>query len=233
MLLLLAVTAQAQPLETRTFEYGITAAGLPVGTRSLKVTYIGGHQGEQRLMECYTEIPVAGFSQRVSGMSAYSLTPGFSASNAQGAEVWEVQAVRESSGLQVHFVDARGTQSSHVTFSQVNTTSLALMDPQRSLGQASQLNLLSAETGEILSGPLEMLGSEQVLVGGQSLAAQHYVWTPDTGPVHLYYGEQGVLLKTQTRVAGQAVELTLTEPPQARTLDLKLDLSPSVQEESL
>lgn len=233
MLLLLAVTAQAQPLETRTFEYGITAAGLPVGTRTFRVTYIAGHLGEQRLMECYTEIPVAGFSQRVSGISADSLTPGFSANNAQGSEVWEVQAVRDTSGLQVHFVDGRGTQTSHLNFSQVNTTSLALMDPERSLGQAAQLNLLSAETGEILSGPLEMLGSEQVLVGGQSLAAQHYVWTPETGPVHLYYGAQGVLLKTQTRVAGQAVELTLTEAPQPRSMTLDLDLSPAVQEESL
>ena len=65
-------------------------------------------------------------------------------------------------------------------------------------------------------------------------------WLPSTtcgprrpGPVHLFYGEQGVLLKTQTRVAGQAVELTLTQPPQTRTLELNLDLGPAVQEESL
>ena len=230
MLLLLAATALG---DTQTLEYGITAAGLPVGTRSLKITYLPGPQGEQRLLECYTEIPIAGFSQRVSGLSSDSLPPGFSANNAQSGERWEVQAVRNSGGLQVHFVDGRGTQSSQLDFHQVNTTSLALMDPQRALGQASQLDLLSAETGEILSGPLVLVGGEQVLVGGQSLAAQHYLWSPDTGPVHLFYGEQGVLLKTQTRVAGQAVELTLTQPPQTRTLELNLDLGPAVQEESL
>jgi hypothetical protein len=107
------------------------------------------------------------------------------------------------------------------------------MDPERSLGQASQLDMLSAETGEILSGPLQLLGSETVQVGAKSLPAQHYLWTPETGPVHLFYGEQGVLLQTRTRVAGQQVELTLTEPPQTRELELNLDLGPAVQEESL
>lgn len=235
MLFLLATTALAdtQSLETRSLEYGITAAGLPVGTRSLKITYLPGPQGEQRLLECYTEIPIAGFSQRVSGLSADSLPPGFSATNAQSGESWEVQAVRNSGGLQVHFVDARGTQSSQLAFHQVSTTSLALMDPERSLGQASQLDMLSAETGEILTGPLQLLGSETVLVGGESLPAQHYLWTPETGPVHLYYGAQGVLLQTRTRVAGQQVELTLTQPPASRVLDLDLDLGPAVQEESL
>lgn len=230
MLLLLAATAFA---DTQSLEYAITAAGLPVGTRSLKITYLPGPQGEQRLLECYTEIPIAGFSQRVSGLSADSLPPGFAANNAQGGESWEVQAVRNAGGLQVHFVDARGTQSSQFAFHQVSTTSLALMDPERSLGQASQLDMLSAETGEILSGPLQLLGSETVQVGAKSLPAQHYLWTPETGPVHLFYGEQGVLLQTRTRVAGQQVELTLTEPPQTRELELNLDLGPAVQEESL
>ncbi len=230
MLLLLAATAWA---ETQTLEYGITAAGLAVGTRSLKITYLPGPQGEQRLLECYTEIPIAGFSQRVSGLSTDSLTPGFSANNAQGGEVWEVQAVREDGGLQVHFIDSRGTQSSALAWTQVDTSTLALMDPERSLGQASRLDMLSAETGEVLSGPLEKVGTESLSIGGATVPAEHYLWTPETGAVHFYYGESGVLLQTRTRIAGQEVQLTLSELPAERSLDLDLDLGPAVQEQSL
>ncbi|MED5373814.1 MAG: DUF6134 family protein [Myxococcota bacterium] len=231
MLLLLAATASAETLQ---LDYTLRAQGLQVGTRSLKVSYLPSADGsEDRLLECYTELPAADFSQRVSGLSADSLVPGFSARNAQGGELWEVQAARSQQGLNVSFSDARGLQASTLDFSQVNATTLSLMDPGRSLQGQTQLELLSAETGQVLNGPLQQLDPETLEIGGQPIAAQHYLWSPSSGPVHLYYADSGVLLRSTLTLAGQTLELSLDAPPPARTLDTQLLLGPDVQEESL
>jgi hypothetical protein len=81
------------------------------------------------------------------------------------------------------------------------------------------LRVLSAESGSVISGTLEARGLENVVVGGEVLAAQSWVWHAGEGDVDLYYGPHGHLLKYSIDVLGQTLEATLSEAPSARSYE--------------
>ena len=77
--------------------------------------------------------------------------------------------------------------------------------------------MLSAELGEIHTGPLSDRGEVIVPVGGRSLTAREYLWTLPEGQVRLAYDPSGVLLRYTLNVAGRSVTATLDAPPEGRS----------------
>jgi hypothetical protein len=211
MLLLLLPTALAS--ETWDLTYTVTLADAPVGQRVLTVTYLPGPHGEQRLLECYTDAP--GVKQRVSG------TPegAFAALNQQGGAHWEVQSAAVPTGWMVSYADSAGLQQDTLRLGAFDATSLSLMDPGQVLEPDPSFRVLSAETGEVLTGPLTQVGPTQVQVGDTLVDGTEYSWASPTGAIRVVTDPTGLVLSTSTQLAGQTLEMTLDALPPERTWD--------------
>ena len=106
-----------------------------------------------------------------------------------------------------------GVSSRTLAWNEVDQTSLSLLDPGGVNLKEGQLDLLSAETGEVLSGPLQQLGPVEVQVGEQSLPGTAWLWTVEGTELELVYGLDGTPLRYRSWLFGQPVELVLEQAP--------------------
>ena len=105
------------------------------------------------------------------------------------------------------------------SYDELDLTTLSLIDPgvMEQLQGKSQLRVLAAESGTVLSGPLKEIGAGQVKVGGQTVPVTSYVWTLPEGEMRLDYGATGHLVRYTTSFAGRQITATLDAPPPERT----------------
>ena len=99
--------------------------------------------------------------------------------------------------------------------SRIDLSSADLMDPysRLPLSYYDQARILSAETGEVLVGPVEKLGVSEVTIGGQPIQVTGYAWTSTEGRSEFYYSADGFLVKYKTQLVGIELEAVLHDPP--------------------
>ncbi len=221
MLLLLSTVALAQPAKM-TLRYTMTLDGQPIGHREVTVNTLGP---DLRMLEVWTEgnLPLGvHFEQRLTGLASQDVQA-FAAVNEESVLVHdlgfkggvpsEVQLVRSPEGWRVTVAMPTGVSSSTYSWEQVDQTSLSLLDPGGVQLKEGQLELLSAETGELLSGPLVQVGAVEVQVGDQLLPGTAWMWTVEGTELELVYGLDGTPLRYRSWLLGQPVELVLDSPP--------------------
>lgn len=188
--------------ETQSIRYDVLWNGEIVGHRDLTITYVPEAVGEVRMLESRTSVTIGGiaFEQHCSGIGSRRVE-GFASTMQDQDGVWEVQAVRSPTGLDVQTRSAAGVREE--SLASVEHTTLSLMDPGVRLGPG-HTRILSAETGDAIVGTLEQ--------------AQDGTWTLSTegGTHQLRYGPEGHLLEWNTRLFGHEVVLRGEAPP-ART----------------
>jgi hypothetical protein len=231
MLLLLCV-AQAKPA-TLTLRYEMTLNGAPIGHRDVTVTSMGP---DLRMIEVWTEgdLPLdVHFEQKLTGLAGTDPQP-FAAVNEERGMPSEVQLARSPEGWVVSVVEPTRVGSSNLAWADLDETSLSLIDPGGvRLRDGQTLDVLSAETGEMLSGPVRDAGPVTVEVGGVSLPGQAWVWTVEGAELELVYGDDGTPLRYRSVLLGQPVELVLQAAPDwGEALDAPL-IAPKVTEEEL
>lgn len=207
--------------EAHTFSYRLVLDGAEVGQREVTVRYL---DDDVRLIEAQTTLgltvgrQVVDFEQRLAGRGRRS-TGGFVASNRESETRSQVQLVEHDTGWTRVVIDPWGETLDELPWAAFDETSLSLMDPgaTRRFQGLTTLRVLSAETGDVLSGPLEEVGSKTIQVDGEPTEATAYVWQPaGLGNITLVYGTRGHLLAWTWSYFGVLVKGQITSglPPE-------------------
>jgi hypothetical protein len=228
ILALLAVFLLATPVahaETRELIYDMVLDGSSVGRRRVTLRYLPGEHGEIRMVESYTEFSILlgskpfTFVQRLSGMGAVGPS-GFVSSMREGGRPEEVQLTERLDGWRVSLAARGRLKSWDLPAGSFDATSLTLVDPDAAvevISSGATLRVLSAETGNIVEGQIESLGSGTVSIAGQKMNVTRWRWVLPVGAVDLSYGPAGHLLAYTVLVAGKTMEVQLQAVPEPRT----------------
>ncbi len=216
----LSVPAPAADRE-HTLVWDITAGGTRIGSRNLVVRYLDDDAGTSRILEAYTEIdgqigPTRlRWRQRMTAhVDAREPASFHSVIDHDGTPI-EVQGRWTPSAWIVTTLANGRPRTVDVPLGRVDLSTADLLDPDTRfpLSHFSDVRILSAETGEVLLGPVEQLGVREVTIAGKPLSATTYAWTSPQGRWELSYSADGFLVRSVTQLLGITVEAQLREPP--------------------
>lgn len=227
-LLLVAPPALA---EEQALHYQLLAADRAVGSRDATVKYLPTGSGELRLLEAWTSLLLPlpkgtlRYEQRLG--ARFGGDRSFVASMATNGEVREVQARQEADGTwSITVASAAGAYERRLEAKAIDLTSAELFDGERALQTLQaiqQLRILSAETGEVLEGPLEALGPSTIGVGPDEVEILRFRFTPPEGSMTLAYTHEGWLVAYDYGILGLLVGARLEKLPPARTFGTVLE----------
>ncbi|MEL6346041.1 MAG: hypothetical protein AAFV53_23220 [Myxococcota bacterium] len=222
--------------------------GAVVGHRDVSVRYLAPEtpQGkETRILETFTEMDVEiggwGFAltNRSTGMASASKSS-FTSSLSTNGKVSEIQARRRGDGSwegTAHYAD--GIQAIALRRTEVDLSTLDLLDPGRSmlLRDGVRLRVLSAETGQVMTGVLKDLGEDTLTVGDREVVVHRWLWNPPEATFELAWAESGLLVDWSATFRGKRLDADIRALPVERTYgELQTEEFvelPSVSEEAL
>jgi hypothetical protein len=219
MLLLLAwlpLALAADPTE-QNLAWDLTVDGQVVGTRTLTVKYTATPEGTvRRIVESYAEVNEAfQFQQRMTGMAGL-LPASFHAVTFADGESREVQARVQQEGWRVAVSEKGKSKTYDLPDSRIDLSTVDLVDPATTvpISRYETARLLNAETAEILEGTVSRLGPSDLIIEGQQVHVEEYMWEPAGKPAsYYYYTADGFLVKYETTMAGRKVTAMLQSPP--------------------
>lgn len=240
MLTFLALAGLAQAAEqTHTLSWMLLAGGKQVGTRELTVRYLEGDAGTNRVLESYTDIngalgPVqVRYRQRLTAHVDAREPAAFHSVVDDNGSMLEVQGRWTPSNWVVTTTTAGRSRTTEMPLTRIDLSTSDLMDPYTRvpLSHLEAAKILSAETGEVLSGSVENLGVSELTFGGQIVQVSGYAWTSPEGRSEFYYSPDGFLVKYSTQLLGAQIEAKLTTPPPGGVDDFPVgSRGPSVEE---
>lgn len=148
------------------------------------------------------------FEQHLSANAEQGRPASFSATLQRADGALEVQARRAGVTWTVTVADARGARTHSLPHTRVDLSSVDLFDPmsERGLRGRSHVRLLSAETGKIEEGPVEYLGNEELVIGGELLFTAVYRWSTEVGVHRYWYASNGWLVRFEVPLQERMVE---------------------------
>jgi len=216
----LALPAAAADREN-TLVWDISAGGARIGTRNLVVRYLDGEAGTSRILESYTELegqlgPTRlRWRQRMTAhVDAREPASFHSVIDHDGTPI-EVQGRWTPSAWVVTTLANGRPRTVDMPLTRIDLSTADLLDPDTRfpLSHFSDIRMLSAETGEVLTGPVEQLGVREITIAGKPLAVTTYAWTSPQGRWELSYSTDGFLVRSVTQLLGITLEAQLREPP--------------------
>lgn len=240
MLLFLALAADALATDLEhTLVWNLSVAGQPVGTRQLTVRYIEGDAGTNRILESYTDL--AGrlgpldvrYRQRMTAhVDAREPAAFHSVIDQNGAGV-EVQGRWTPSAWIVTQTGNGRSRTTEMPLTRIDLSTADLMDPysRLPLSRFDEARILSAETGDVLVGPVEKLGVSEVKIGGQTVQVSGYAWTSPMGRSEFRYSADGFLVSYVTQLLGVEIAAVLQDPPPGGVDDFPVATAPPKIEE--
>lgn len=219
-LALAAVTANAAELEHR-LVWKLSVKGAPVGERTAVIRYLEGSAGTNRIVESYTDLNGAvgpmkvRYRQRMTASIDAREPASFHAVNDQGGATLEVQGRWTPSGWVVTSTASGRSRTVDMPIGRIDLSTADLMDPYTRvpLSYYTEARILSAESGEVLVGPVAKLGVSEIAIQGQPVQVSGYAWTSPQGRSEFYYSADGFLVRYKTQLLGIELEAVLDAPP--------------------
>jgi hypothetical protein len=231
---------------TQSLSYDIVVNGAVVGSRDVSIRYLEPFtpgDAESRVIETWTELEarVGGWRAEVQNRSTGHITrsdSSFTSSLSLNGDVSEVQGRTLADGRwQLHGIFNRRLSNWELRRTEVDLSTLDLLDPIRSqqLTTLTQARVLSAETGQVMTGPVADLGEGVLIVGGQEVRVHRWSWTPQEGRFELAWSSDGMLLGWSAEIKGQTIQGRLKALPEPRSFGVAPALTglPEFVEEEL
>lgn len=239
--------APAMAEDPRTVAFDLLMNGEVVGSREVTLRYLPAEEGvsdhEVRITQTWTQIDadIAGWTFTVRNRTTSHATDfrsSFTSSVSVNGDLSEIQGRTIDSGRwKVSEIRSGKHSTRELRRTEVDLSTMDLLDPVRSqiITDLTRVQLLSAETGDVLIGVLEDLGEGDLTVGDRTVAVHRWgVDTPE-GRVELAWDAEGLLLESSMVIRGQVIETRLKEIPPPReygAFELSMD-APDVDEEEL
>lgn len=227
-LLLSASLAHAAP---DTLSWQLEVNGKAVGERTLTVATEQTPYGELRTLRAETRvdatvlgIPFA-YRQNMAANADRGPASFISVIERQGG-LSEVQGRLGASGWRLTVTEGGRARSFEIPANDVDLSTADLMDPHSRVGlrRFTDVRVLSAETGDVVSGKVEPLGPSTVTVAGRPVPVEGYALVTDQGRGLFYYTTEGWLVRFESRVFGQDLAGQLAAPPPVGIDDEPVDL---------
>ena len=214
--------------------WNLSIQGNVVGRRDLSVKYVKGDVGMRRIIESWTELDGAAgpirvqYRQRMTAHAEGSDPAAFQSVIDEGGARREVQGRWTPSAWWVT-VNADGRQRTlELPINRIDLSTADLMDPSSRLplSHFEEARILSAESGEVLSGPITQLGIQDMDVAGESVLVTGYAWDSAQGRSEFYYSADGFLVRYTTQLLGIQMEANLAKPPPGGVDDFPVSYGP-------
>jgi len=205
----------------QTLVWDVTSQGTNLGTRTLVVRYLEGEAGTNRVLEAFTDLNGQVGSMKIrwrQRMTAY----------VPAHEPASFHSVIDTNGTPIE-VQGRWTQSNWVVTTvangkprtvelpstKIDLSTADLLDPDSRfpLSHLSTARILSAETGEVLTGPMTSTGAKELTIAGQPVPVTTYLWTSPQGGFEFSYSSDGFLVRQVSQLLGVTIEAQLRQPP--------------------
>lgn len=220
ILTLLIGMASGAEMEHR-LSWDLSIQGTTIGKRDLTVKYVKGDIGMRRIIESWTEIdgdagPIrVQYRQRMTAHAEGRDPAAFQSVIDEGGARREVQGRWSPSAWWVT-VNADGRQRTlELPINRIDLSTADLMDPasRLPLSHFEEARILSAETGEVLTGGITQLGTKELDVAGDSVLCNGYAWDSPQGRSEFFYSADGFLVRYTTQMLGIQMEANLSHPP--------------------
>jgi len=216
----LAMVAGASEIE-HDLSWDLQVGGNSVGHRDVTVKYVQGDQGMRRIIESWTEIDGAVgpirlvYRQRMTAHATGREPASFHSVLEQNGQGQEVQARWTPSGWWVTTHSGGRHRTLEVPLNRIDISTADLMDPdsQVPLGRFQEVRILSAETGEVLTGPVEDLGLRDLSIGGETVQAHGYGWDAPVGKAVFWFSADGFLVEYDMALLGIQMKAVMKQPP--------------------
>ena len=246
--LLAALTAApAMAEEPRTVAFDLLMNGEVVGSREVSLRYLPAEEGvsdhEVRITQTWTQIDadIAGWTFAVRNRTtshATDLRSSFTSSVSVNGDLSEIQGRTIDDGRwQVSEIRSGKHNTRELRRTEIDLSTMDLLDPVRSqvITDLTRVQLLSAETGDVMVGVLEDLGEGDLTVGGRTVAVHRWGVDTSEGRLQLGWSAEGLLLESSMVIRGQVIETRLKEVPPPReygAFEMTME-TPDVDEEEL
>ncbi len=235
--------AGAADLEHK-LSWDLSVQGQKVGTRELTVKYIRdeGAVGFRRVVESWTEMAGAvgpmrvTYRQRMTAHASGREPASFHSVIDENGSGLEVQARWSPSAWWVTTSTSGRSRTIDMPLNRIDLSTADLMDPDTRypLSHYDELRLLSAETGEVLTGPLEHIGTSNITIGGQKVQVHGHVWTSPEGKSEFYYSADGFLVRYEIQLLGISLSAILNHAPPGGVDDFPVRVgAPAIEEINL
>ncbi len=201
--------------------WDITVQGQPVGQRTLTVKYAEGSIGLRRIMESWTDLdgqigPIrVRYRQRMTAHADSREPASFQSVIDENGSLREVQG-RWTPAAWLVTVNADGrARTVEMPLNRIDISTGDLIDPGTSLtlNHFAEVRVLSAETGEVASGPVSELGISDLTIAGEQVQVTGYAWDNSQGRSAFYYSPDGFLVRYETQLLGVPMIATLVAAP--------------------
>jgi len=218
-LLLLAPAAFADDVKQE-FVWDIHLDGQKVGERSMTVKYLPDENGTRRVIESLTHIDATAkgvpytFEQRLTAHAGDDPASFHSVVKDNGTPR-EIQGRYSPIGWTVTVVERGRTRTWDMEATQIDISSADLLDPETRvpLSGYENVQLLSVETGAVMTGEVVNSGASDLDIGGTKVPTNKIAWQADTGNTTLYYTSDGVLVSYEMAILGKSLIAKLRELP--------------------
>jgi hypothetical protein len=222
LMLSLAASAAAQSENKLVWE--LSVKGAPVGTREVTVrTMHGTAEGEDgsRVLESFTDLsgqvgPMrVRWRQRLTAHIDAREPASFTSVVDQNGTTLEIQGRWTPDNWIVTTTTNGRPRTTEMPLARVDISTADLLDPatRYPFAHFTELRILSAESGEVLTGPVERLGVSEVTVQGTPIQVTGYAWTSTKGRSEFKFSADGFLVAYRTQLFGVDLEAVLRDPP--------------------
>lgn len=223
VLLLTTLTALAQEPELEhKLVWDLAVKGQKIGTREVTVKYVPGDLGMRRILESWTEIDGSVgpmrlvYRQRMTAHASEREPASFHSVMEQNGTPAEVQARWTASAWWVTTNVGGRARTVDMPANRIDISTADLFDPDTRfpMSRFEQVRILSAETGDVLVGPVTDLGSKEMQAGKKSVQVHGYAWDAPMGKSTFWFSGEGYLVAYDMAILGIEVQGRLThEPP--------------------
>ncbi len=239
MVALLALTSALFAAEPHQLTWDVSVQGQPLGTRKATIKYTEGELGMRRIIESWTELdgqagPIrVRYRQRLTAHAASREPAAFQSVIDENGSLREVQGRWTPSGWMVTVIGDGQSRTVEMPLDRIDLSTCDLVDPSTtlSLSQFETVRILSAETGQVASGPVTPLGISELTIGGESVQVTGYAWDSSQGRSTFYYSPDGFLVRYETQLLGIPMIAVLDAPPPGGVDDFPVMVSPSAVDE--
>ena len=233
--------------DPRIMAFDLMMNGEVVGSREVSLRYLPREEGlrehEVRITQTWTEInaTVAGWDLSIRNRAtahASDQRSSFTSSLSVNGELSEIQGRSiEDDRWSVSEVRSGKLFTRELRRTEVDLSTMDLLDPVRSqlIADRSEVKLLSAETGTVLTGILEDLGEDELTLGERTVAIHRWGLDTNEGRMELAWDTEGLLVESSMVIRGQVVQARLRALPPPReygAFEVSME-TPSIDEEEL
>lgn len=220
-----AVASVDLPQPEQVMRWAVRVGDDVVGHRDVVVRYAG--QGEDHARVFESSLSIDGqfptdngktrrlrYRQMLNAVSTDGLPASFHSTVTSNRNAAELQARYADASWRLTYAQNGFVRSFALDARKVDLSTVDLFDPEttRPLGKRSHARILAAETGKLDEGPVYQLGTERLVIGGESLETKQYAWDASEGTWLLWYTTNGFLVRYVRPMLGLELVADLVGP---------------------